>query len=152
MSGGVETRAVAEDESEERVDRWFKRNFPGLSHGRLEKLLRTGQIRVDGKRAKASQRLEVGQAIRIPPLDAETVRAPEAKKPKPSGLQMEADDPVVRQLLESILHMDDEMIVINKPAGLAVQGGQRHQGPCGCGARPSEVRQDRPAQTGAPVG
>jgi 23S rRNA pseudouridine955/2504/2580 synthase len=123
MSGGVETRAVAEDESEERVDRWFNRNFLGLSHGRLEKLLRTGQIRVDGKRAKASQRLEVGQAIRIPPLDAETVRAPEAKKPKPSGLQMEADDPVVRQLLESILHMDDEMIVINKPAGLAVQGG-----------------------------
>ena len=60
--------AVGAAEGELRLDRWFKRHFPALTHGRLEKLLRTGQIRVDGKRVKASLRLAPGQVIRVPPL------------------------------------------------------------------------------------
>ena len=67
MSGSVEILAVAEDEAGQRLDRWFRRRFPALGHGRLEKLLRTGQVRIDGKRANAGARLEAGQSVRIPP-------------------------------------------------------------------------------------
>jgi len=63
----VEQRAVAADEVDLRLDRWFRRHFPSLGHGRLQKLLRTGQVRVDGKRAQANARLTEGQTIRIPP-------------------------------------------------------------------------------------
>ena len=68
LTNAVQTLAVAEDEGELRLDRWFRRRFPQVGHGMLERLLRTGQIRVDGKRAKSNLRLEVGQAVRVPPL------------------------------------------------------------------------------------
>jgi 23S rRNA pseudouridine955/2504/2580 synthase len=109
----VQSVTVAEGDSEQRLDRWFKRRFPALSHGRLEKLLRTGQIRVDGKRAQASLRLAAGQTIRIPPgIDAPPPVAPRAV--------LEADARLVQSL---VLHVDDDVIALNKPAGLAVQGG-----------------------------
>ncbi|HNB29295.1 MAG TPA: S4 domain-containing protein, partial [Alphaproteobacteria bacterium] len=66
---GVQQIEISEADSDQRLDRWFKRRFPALSHGRLEKLLRTGQVRLDGKRAKASDRVEAGQVVRVPPLD-----------------------------------------------------------------------------------
>ena len=66
----VETRTVEAGEDGMRIDRWFRSHFADLPHSRLEKLLRTGQIRVDGGRAKASTRLAAGQSIRIPPLAA----------------------------------------------------------------------------------
>src|ERR1700754_2337676 len=81
---GVTQITVASADGEQRLDRWFKRRFPALGHGRLEKLLRTGQIRVDGKRAKASDRLDVGQIVRIPPLgdlDADKDKHGAADKP-----------------------------------------------------------------------
>jgi len=65
---GVQNREVGAEDADIRVDRWFRRHYPELKHGRLEKLLRTGQIRVDGGRVKASTRLEAGQVLRIPPL------------------------------------------------------------------------------------
>jgi 23S rRNA pseudouridine955/2504/2580 synthase len=80
----VQTVAVSPDDGELRLDRWFRQRFPGLTHGRLEKLLRTGQVRVDGKRAKAAQRLEPGQLVRIPPLDEAATQPPVLNKP--SGL------------------------------------------------------------------
>ena len=64
----VEQRAVAAEEAELRLDRWFRRHYPGLSQGRLQKLLRTGQVRIDGRRADAGARLRAGQRIRVPPL------------------------------------------------------------------------------------
>jgi 23S rRNA pseudouridine955/2504/2580 synthase len=113
---GVETRTIAPDEAELRLDRWFRRHFPRLTHGRLQKLLRTGQVRVDGKRAEASLRLRPGQAIRVPPLgDPATRPASAARRPVPVA---EAE-----KLRRCVLHMDDQVIVIDKPAGLAVQGG-----------------------------
>lgn len=115
MSAQVETRVVARDEAEQRLDRWFKRHFPTLGHGQLSKLLRTGQVRVDGKRAKANQRLEAGQAIRVPPLGE--APAPEPTRPR------RADSETGNALREAVLYRDDEMIALNKPAGLAVQGG-----------------------------
>ena len=65
----VSQKTVDSDEAGMRLDRWFKSHFPGLGFGALQKLLRTGQVRIDGKRAKASQMLEAGQAVRIPPME-----------------------------------------------------------------------------------
>src|SRR3546814_12946866 len=82
----VETRVVAKDEGEQRLDRWFKRHFPGLGHSHLSTLLRTGQVRVDGKRATADQRLEAGQPVRIPPMeDAPPPTPVRAARPMPAG-------------------------------------------------------------------
>lgn len=114
---GVRRVAIADDEAELRLDRWFRRHYPGLAHGRLEKLLRTGQIRLDGARAKASTRVSAGQEVRVPPLgegDRATV------KPRPPA---NPDD--VAELRRLILHRDDHVIALNKPPGLAVQGGSR---------------------------
>ncbi|HMA51259.1 MAG TPA: RluA family pseudouridine synthase [Magnetospirillaceae bacterium] len=113
---GVQSVTVTADETDLRLDRWFSRRFPDLGHGRLEKLLRTGQVRVDGKRAKSNQRLEAGQLIRVPPL-GEAKEPAEPKAPKPvSAAEAKA-------LTDAVLYIDDDVIVLNKPAGLAVQGG-----------------------------
>lgn len=117
----VETRNVAPDEADIRLDRWFKRHFPEVGHGHLQKLLRTGQVRVDGKRADASTRLAAGQAIRIPPLTAPTPSPDSPPKPKPAlsaAAKREAE-----ALVSRVLYRDDDVIAIDKPAGLAVQGG-----------------------------
>jgi 23S rRNA pseudouridine955/2504/2580 synthase len=111
----TETARIAHDENGIRVDRWFKRHYPALTHGRLEKLLRTGQVRLDGKRVKAADRVASGQMVRLPPQIVhggleEKPRAP----PKPS---------VRGSLEDKILYMDKSVIVLNKPSGLATQGG-----------------------------
>ena len=66
----VAARTVSEDEADIRLDRWFRRHFPGLTQGAIQKLCRTGQVRVDGRRVDAATRLAVGQSVRIPPLPA----------------------------------------------------------------------------------
>lgn len=99
----------------------MKREFPGLSHGRLEKLLRTGQVRVDGKRAKAAQRLEAGQALRLPPLDKETQPQTDRPAPPPPAVS----DREAREIQGRVLHRDEDVIALDKPAGLAVQGGSK---------------------------
>ena len=68
---GVQQVTLTAEAGGQRLDRWFKQHFPQLTHGRLEKLLRKGEIRVDGKRVKASLRLEAGQVVRVPPLPAD---------------------------------------------------------------------------------
>jgi 23S rRNA pseudouridine955/2504/2580 synthase len=112
---GVETITVRPEEGAGRLDRWFRRHYPGLSHGHLEKLLRTGQVRVDGKRAHAGDPVAPGQAIRVPPL-AEPSTPPPARRVRPE------DEGVLRGL---VLYRDDSAIVLNKPAGLAAQGGTK---------------------------
>jgi len=112
---GVETVTVRPEDGTARLDRWFKRHYPGLSHGRLEKLLRTGQIRVDGKRARAGDPVMPGQAIRVPPL-------PDANAPRISAIP-DARPQDVALLQEAVLYRDDFAIAVNKPAGFAVQGG-----------------------------
>jgi 23S rRNA pseudouridine955/2504/2580 synthase len=114
----VEVREVAEGEDGIRLDRWFKRHFPALQHGRLEKLLRTGQIRLDGHRAKANTRLEAGQSVRIPPISDDAPAPAKRAAPKVSDADIDA-------LQDSILYMDDEVIALNKAPGLAVQGGTK---------------------------
>ncbi len=113
---GVQTLTITEDDDGMRLDRWFKRGYPGLSHGRLEKLLRTGQVRLDGKRVKAKDRMEAGQSLRVPPLDKETT-------PRKIKTTLELSKAEIAHLHNMIIHMDHAVIAINKPAGLAVQGG-----------------------------
>ena len=112
---GVQRLTVAADEAELRLDRWFKRHFPALTHGRLEKLLRTGQVRVDGGRVQASLRLAAGQEIRVPPL----ADAPPPSQPH----QRPVSDGDLRDLQAAVLYRDDDVLAIDKPVGLAVQGG-----------------------------
>lgn len=116
MPSSVQTIEVVADEEGVRLDRWFRRHFPGLNHIRLEKLLRTGQVRVDGARAKANARLTVGQYVRVPPLPDDANVAPDPTKIKPNRNERKAIE-------NSILFQDKDVLVINKPAGLAVQGG-----------------------------
>jgi len=120
----VQEKIVSEDEAEMRLDRWFKLYFPQINHGMLEKFLRKGYIRVGGKRAKSNQRLEAGQKIRIPPLrDREEAGAPDTQvyKPQSQNSRNLARD---REFLhELIIYEDDEILALNKPHGLAVQGG-----------------------------
>ena len=113
----VETRTVEAGEDGMRLDRWFRSHYADLPHSRLEKLLRTGQVRVDGGRAKASTRLVAGQTVRVPPLPATTPRPiPATKTPTKAE----------RDLLASItLYEDDDLLVLNKPPGIAVQGGTK---------------------------
>jgi 23S rRNA pseudouridine955/2504/2580 synthase len=108
---------VRETDGTLRLDRWFRRHYPALGHGHLEKLLRTGKIKVDGKKAKSGDRVSPGMAIRVPPLDAPSDEAPAPRQPARPRPQDEA------ALRDLIIHRDDHAIVLNKPSGLAVQGG-----------------------------
>jgi 23S rRNA pseudouridine955/2504/2580 synthase len=126
----VETRKIEPDEAGMRLDRWFRAHYPGLSFAHLQKLLRSGQVRVDGGRVKASTRLAPGQAVRVPPLERGDEAGADRAKPGPaaraggrptSGKGRGVSD---ADFLRSILlHEDDQVFVFNKPAGLAVQGG-----------------------------
>ena len=112
----VETVTVTEDEDGMRLDRWFRRRHPGLTAGHLNKIVRTGQVRVEGARAKISTRLTAGQQVRVPPLRPDEVTAPAVKRAAPSD-----DDR--RAIAEMVLFEDRDLLVLNKPYGLAVQGG-----------------------------
>ena len=98
-----------------RLDRFFEARFPGLSFSHIQRIIRKGEVRVNGKRADPKDRLETGQQIRIPPL--------KLNQPKPAA-RLSAEDEKTRAFLKSIiLHEDDDVLVLNKPMGLSVQGG-----------------------------
>jgi 23S rRNA pseudouridine955/2504/2580 synthase len=111
----VQTLTVTDDEANMRVDRFLEARFPGLSYSHIQRIVRKGELRVDGRRADSKDRLEVGQSVRVPPLHLD---APKKK----SGLT-EAEEKTLAQLKEMTLFEDDDVLVLNKPAGLAVQGG-----------------------------
>ncbi len=112
---GVQNVAVTPDESGMRVDRFLEARFPALSFSHIQRIIRKGELRVNGKRVDGKDRLSAGQAVRIPPLKLDA--------PKPRGPSSEADEKT-RAFLKSItLHEDADVLVLNKPMGLAVQGG-----------------------------
>lgn len=119
---GVRNLSVTDDEAGIRLDRWFQRHYPAVAHGRLEKLLRTGQIRVDGGRVRGSTRLEAGQAIRVPPLGPAPERADVGRGDRGRTPVSAEDTSLLRSL---VVHRDPDVLVINKPPGLAVQGGSK---------------------------
>lgn len=114
---GVEQITVGADEQGMRLDRWFKVHFPGLGFGHLQKLLRSGQIRVDGGRVKADSRVEPGQTVRIPPLGVDKAGSDQLTG---HSIRNQGDGDVLSKML---IYEDPKVFVFNKPAGLAVQGG-----------------------------
>jgi 23S rRNA pseudouridine955/2504/2580 synthase len=112
---GVRMVEVSKGEAGLRLDRWFKARFPEVGHGQLQKMLRKGQVRVAGARAEAGTRVQPGDAVRVPPL-------PDAAPRTPTAPAREADREAVRAM---VLYEDDELIAINKPFGLPVQGGSK---------------------------
>jgi 23S rRNA pseudouridine955/2504/2580 synthase len=110
---------VSADEAGMRVDRFLEARFPGLSFSHIQRIIRKGELRVNGKRALPKQRLERGQAMRVPPLRLD--------QEKPRTAASEADAKTrdkTRDFLKSItLYEDADVLVLNKPMGLAVQGG-----------------------------
>jgi 23S rRNA pseudouridine955/2504/2580 synthase len=110
----IATHTVSDDEADIRLDRWFRRHFPGLTQSAIQKLCRTGQIRVNGHRAEAATRLDAGQTVRVPPLPAVPIEPRPIRTVEPG----EAKD-----LQQAVIYRDEHVIVLNKPHGLPVQGG-----------------------------
>ena len=111
----VRTLYVDAGEDGVRLDRWFKRRWPHLNHVQIQKLARSGQIRVDGGRVKPETRLSAGAQVRVPPL-------PDAGPPRDKG-QLDGREIAFARSL--VLYEDEEVLALNKPAGLAVQGGTK---------------------------
>ncbi|MEH2590573.1 RluA family pseudouridine synthase [Bradyrhizobium sp. AZCC 1721] len=111
----VQTVVVTADENNMRVDRFLEARFPGLSFSHIQRIVRKGELRVNGKRADSKDRLEEGQSVRIPPLRLDA--------PKGTGPLSEAATKTLQALKEMTLYEDADVVVLNKPAGLAVQGG-----------------------------
>jgi 23S rRNA pseudouridine955/2504/2580 synthase len=115
-------KVEAEDDGA-RVDRWFRRHYPALGHGALEKLLRTGQVRVDGKRARAGDRLSTGQMLRLPPrLQAKNAGDGEISTARPA-VHSRFTDQERKEAEVLVIHTDSSVLILNKPPGLATQGG-----------------------------
>jgi 23S rRNA pseudouridine955/2504/2580 synthase len=112
--GEVRTLLVDAGEDGVRLDRWLRRRWPHLGQTQIHKLARSGQLRVDGGRIKADTRLQSGQMVRVPPL-------PDAAPPRSEGLSSDE----IRFAKSLVLYEDDEVLILNKPAGLAVQGGTK---------------------------
>ena len=115
---GVQNITVKADDDGVRIDRWFKRHFPGVSFGQLQKIMRKGEVRLDGKRVKGSERVSEGQTVRVPPLgdDAKSAAKPKAWTPRLS-------DADIKEIRSWVIYEDDAVIALNKPAGLPTQGG-----------------------------
>lgn len=114
----VQHLTVGPDEAEQRLDRWIRRHFPTLKQGRIEKLCRRGEIRIDGARAKSASRVSPGQVVRVPPL----AEAEEAEAPPPAA---EPTEPEAAALRAALLYRDEDVLILNKPPGLPVQGGSK---------------------------
>ncbi|MFP5507963.1 MAG: RluA family pseudouridine synthase [Alphaproteobacteria bacterium] len=111
----VQTIPVSEADSDQRLDRWLRRIFPHLTQGMVEKMCRKGELRVDGGRVKAATRLVAGQQVRVPPLpDPDQMTVVTETRLHPADVKM---------IQDAVIYRDDQIIVLNKPAGLPTQGG-----------------------------
>lgn len=124
MSDTVRTFTVKPDDDDIRLDRWFKRHLPDASFNLVSRWARTGQLRVDGKRAAPGDRIKAGQQIRVPPADPVQKAAVEAK-PKRIKLRPELTEDETAFAQELVIYKDDAALVLNKPPGLATQGGTK---------------------------
>jgi 23S rRNA pseudouridine955/2504/2580 synthase len=117
----IEKRSVRADDDGLRLDRWLKKYYPSLPHALVQKLVRTGQVRVDGGRVKAEARLCAGQEIRIPAHFAASRAEPAPSLKPPPGLS-KADRDFIERM---IVFENDDIVILNKPFGIAVQGGAK---------------------------
>lgn len=109
----VRHMTIPKDDDGQRLDRWLKKNVPEMSFVMAQKMIRTGQIRVDGKRVKPDSRLVAGQEIRLPPMDDRPKHA--------DGYRLRDDD--AEMIIRAVLYDDGDVLAINKPPGVATQGG-----------------------------
>jgi 23S rRNA pseudouridine955/2504/2580 synthase len=116
----VRTFTVSDDDDGIRLDRWFKRHLPEVSFNLVSRWARTGQLRLSGKRAVPGDRVEAGQEIRVPPLEAAPQRSarPQTKR----NPLTEDEEQFVREM---VIYQDPQAFVLNKPPGLATQGGTK---------------------------
>ncbi len=124
MSDSVRTFTVKPDDDDIRLDRWFKRHLPDASFNLVSRWARTGQLRLDGKRATPGDRIKAGQQIRVPPADPVAKAAIEAK-PKRVKFRPELSEDETNFAQELVIFKDDAALVLNKPPGLATQGGTK---------------------------
>ncbi len=114
---GVQLIEVPEGEGDQRLDRWLKRRFPQLTQGRIEKMCRKGECRVDGGRVKPATRILAGQSVRVPPI-------PDAKADAfPAQPRVRVSDKDAEMIRACVIYRDAHVIALNKPPGLPVQGG-----------------------------
>ena len=118
-SSDVRQYIVQADDDGIRLDRWFKRHLPDTSFNTVSRWARTGQIRIDGARAKPGDHVAQGQTIRVPPAEAPK---PDAA-PRPKKVRVQLSDEETEFAQSMVIHMDPQAIVLNKPPGLATQGG-----------------------------
>src|SRR3954464_13804290 len=145
---------VGDDDDGIRLDRWFKRHLPEVSFNIVSRWARTGQLRLAGKRAVPGDRVEAGQEIRVPPLEATPARTAQPQR-KLEVLTAE-EEQLVRDM---VVHQDASAFVLNKPPGLATQGGTKtHQhldrlldGLAGEAGRPKLVQRLHQGNSGAPL-
>jgi 23S rRNA pseudouridine955/2504/2580 synthase len=114
---GVQTLTVEAGNGDQRLDRWLRKHFPNLTQGAIEKMCRKGELRVNGGRVKSSTRLEDGQSVRIPPMGHEV------DQPAPLAVRTKVSRSDEEMIQAAVLYKDEHMIVLNKPPGLASQGG-----------------------------
>jgi 23S rRNA pseudouridine955/2504/2580 synthase len=111
---GVQIIQVAEGEGDQRLDRWLRKRFPNLTQGAIEKMCRKGELRVEGGRVTSATRVQDGQAVRVPPL-------PDVDQPAPAASRIARNDEAMIQA--AVMWKDEHIIALNKPPGLASQGG-----------------------------
>ena len=116
---GVQTLTIGPEDAGQRLDRWLRRLFPQVTQGRIEKMCRKGDLRVDKGRVKSSHRLEAGMVVRVPPIP-DTAAPEETPKAKPT-----VSDADARLIQNCVVWKDDHIIAINKPPGLPTQGGSK---------------------------
>ncbi|WP_420861385.1 RluA family pseudouridine synthase [Algirhabdus cladophorae] len=113
----VQTLEVTSDETDQRIDRWLRKRFPHLAQSRIEKMCRKGELRLDGGRVKSSTRVVAGQMVRVPPI------------PEPGQITAQAktsiSDEDAKFIQSCVIYRDDHIIALNKPPGLASQGGSK---------------------------
>lgn len=113
----VQIVTVEQGDTDQRLDRWLRRLFPQVSQGRIEKMCRKGDLRVDGGRVKASTRVQAGQQVRVPPLPEAGQITAQAKT--------SISDADAKMIRSCVIYRDDHIIALNKPHGLPVQGGSK---------------------------
>ncbi|WP_368186383.1 RluA family pseudouridine synthase [Aestuariibius sp. HNIBRBA575] len=115
---GVQQITVAPDEDDQRIDRWLRKRFPNVTQGRIEKMCRKGELRLDGGRVKSNTRVAAGQTVRIPPIA-------DVDKPAPLPFKQRISDADTKLIQSCVIYKDDHIIALNKPPGLPSQGGSK---------------------------
>lgn len=119
------TKIVSQEASSMRLDRWLRHLYPSLKYGEWARLFRTGQVRLNGKRVSGAERLQTGQIIRLPPVQVLSACLKKSTSVSPVKKNILLSQKREKDFRSWVLYEDKYLLVLNKPAGLAVQGGSK---------------------------